>query len=70
MRIESAAFKQIGIKLEGARKFSKHFQSSKMSKTNGKQFFLDQCPNLEMASSELLRHFQRTKIEIQVLDKK
>jgi hypothetical protein len=63
-------FKQIGIKIEGARKFSKHLQSSKMSKTDGKQFFFDQCPNLEMVPNELLRHFQRTKTEIQVLDKK
>jgi hypothetical protein len=47
----------------GARKFSENVQSlaSKMSKTNGQQFFFDPCPNLELVPNELSRNFRRTK---------
>jgi hypothetical protein len=59
--IKNVVFKWIGINIVGARKFSKHLQSSKFSKTNGQQIVFGPCPNLELVPNELLRNFQRTK---------
>jgi hypothetical protein len=42
-------------------KFSLHLQSSKIFKTNGQQFFFNQCPNLELVPNELSEDFQRTE---------
>jgi hypothetical protein len=70
MSIENVVFKWIGIFIVGARKFSEHLQSSKISETNGQQFVFDRCPNLELVPKELLKNSRKSKTEIQVLDKK
>jgi hypothetical protein len=58
--VENVALSQIGVVIVGARMFSEHLQSSKMSKTNGLQYFFNLNQNLGLVPNELSRDFQRT----------